>query len=316
MSDPKTELASRADFLDSIQAQDMEPTTFGGLYRLASVLSSSKLIPDHFKQDPASTMLVMLSARDLGLPLIPALQNAYVIGGKLGWQAVVLETLAKRSTDCKAFYLKSATNESASYVVQTADMPAPAEVTYTLQEAKTAGLLREGSGWTKNPKDMLVARCRTRAARQYFPEAILGMYSIEEIRDGAIPEVVIESVPVGGPPTGAALLTKLVTPPPPAPEPEDVEPILDVEPEPEPEEGELFPEPDHEPVLINIDPEIGKKMAALARETAAKVLGKFGPKLIENHAMKTWSKALEDLNEDQFELLDAYMADQKRKAKS
>jgi len=57
------------------------------------------------------------------------------------------------------------------------------KVEWTIQMAKQAQLVREGSGWTKYPEDMLRARVISRAVRSVYPACILGHYSVEEVSD-------------------------------------------------------------------------------------------------------------------------------------
>jgi len=60
-----------------------------------------------------------------------------------------------------------------------------ASVRFTVEQAKTAGLTKDGSGWTKYPADMLWARVITRIVNRYAPEIMHGVNVIttEEARD-------------------------------------------------------------------------------------------------------------------------------------
>lgn len=60
------------------------------------------------------------------------------------------------------------------------------ELAYTLEDAKQAGLYppaKPGSGWAKNPADMLRARLISKAIRMLAPEVCTGQYTPEEIED-------------------------------------------------------------------------------------------------------------------------------------
>jgi hypothetical protein len=57
---------------------------------------------------------------------------------------------------------------------------------FSIEDAKRAGIYREASSWGKYPKDMLFARALSRLARQLFPDVIKGCYVEGEIRD-AVP---------------------------------------------------------------------------------------------------------------------------------
>src|SRR4029077_17919561 len=54
-------------------------------------------------------------------------------------------------------------------------------VTWTIEQAKRAGLVRDGSGWMKYPEDMLVARATGTIGRRLFEDVILGLYAPEEM---------------------------------------------------------------------------------------------------------------------------------------
>lgn len=58
------------------------------------------------------------------------------------------------------------------------------EVRFSMDDAKRAGIVRPGSGWTKYPDAMLRARCIAKAIRMLCPEAITGGgYTAEEMED-------------------------------------------------------------------------------------------------------------------------------------
>lgn len=55
--------------------------------------------------------------------------------------------------------------------------------TYSMQDAERAGLVREKSGWTKNPANMLRARATSEGIRMIAPEIAAGIYTPEEGED-------------------------------------------------------------------------------------------------------------------------------------
>jgi len=59
-------------------------------------------------------------------------------------------------------------------------------VSYTIDEAKKAGYIRDKSNWTKDPASQLRARVITRAVRMLCPAATAGVYTPEEMADNAI----------------------------------------------------------------------------------------------------------------------------------
>lgn len=57
------------------------------------------------------------------------------------------------------------------------------EISYNISEARAAGYIRAGSGWTKDPGAMLRARLISRGVRMMAPEVVTGMYTPEEVAD-------------------------------------------------------------------------------------------------------------------------------------
>jgi hypothetical protein len=57
---------------------------------------------------------------------------------------------------------------------------------YTIEEAKNAGLVKDGSGWAKYPARMLEWRCVAFCARIVFSDIIGGVYTPEEISTGEV----------------------------------------------------------------------------------------------------------------------------------
>ena len=54
---------------------------------------------------------------------------------------------------------------------------------YTIGDAQSAGLVKQGSGWTKNPSDMLFARASGRLKRRLFPDVATKAYVEGELEE-------------------------------------------------------------------------------------------------------------------------------------
>ena len=83
-----------------------------------------------------------------------------------------------------------------------------------MDDAKRAGLVDRGkdesakkaNNWNKFPKEMLRARCKAAAARMVAPEALNGMWTSEELSDGAV-HTFESAAPAAAPKARAALAT-------------------------------------------------------------------------------------------------------------
>jgi len=55
------------------------------------------------------------------------------------------------------------------------------EVTWTIEQAHSIGLVRSGSGWTKFPRAMLRSRCVSEGVRSVYPGCVTGVYTPDEV---------------------------------------------------------------------------------------------------------------------------------------
>lgn len=122
----------------------------------------------------ASAALRFYYAEQLGLPPLAAAELS-VIKGRLFVSAQLLRALAGRhgyrveradgsdEKACTAYLVKAATGE----IVGAAS--------FTIDDAKTAGLIRDGSAWKTHPARMLWARASKNVIVDYAPAVALGL---------------------------------------------------------------------------------------------------------------------------------------------
>lgn len=128
----------------------------------------------------AAIMMTMLAARELGISPMLALNGGIAnIQGKLEISARMMNALMRRS-GIKIEIVES--TDDKCVLKGTRAEGDTATVSYTIEDAKKAGLVKQGGGWVKNPKDMCFARAISRLARQIAPDIIGGCYVEGEIR--------------------------------------------------------------------------------------------------------------------------------------
>ena len=125
---------------------------------------------------------IMLYARELGIPPMQAITGGlHNIQGKIEMAARTINLKIRQAghilrithlddTKCQIYGKRRDTGEEW-------------EETYTIQDAKKAGLVKPGGGWEKNPSDMVFARCISRIGRRLFPDVIGTAYVEGEIRE-------------------------------------------------------------------------------------------------------------------------------------
>ena len=131
----------------------------------------------------AAAALRFYYADELELPAT-AVAEITVIKGKLFIGAQLLRALAERA-GYKVARLEL-TEETCTAILTSKDTGEElGRTTFTMNDAKRAGLIREGSAWKTHPARMLWARASTLVIRDFAPAVSLGMYSTDEIAEVA-----------------------------------------------------------------------------------------------------------------------------------
>ena len=206
----------------------------------------------------------ILYGRELGMSVFQSIMGIDIIQGRPGLKAGTVASLIDASS---RFAYRVAEWSHAKCVIEFVDGgQLIGESSFTIDDAKRAGVYREGSNWAKYPKAMLFARAITQGARAYCPSIFFGpVYSSEELADGG--EVIdIEptepqasaQAPEPSQPAKAARKPKAAAK-------QQPEPATVPTPEPKPE-----PEPAAQPVPAN-DATIDETAQAAIESTAEKI---------------------------------------------
>lgn len=140
-------------------------------YRLAGNLAASNLLPQDLRGKPSDVLVILLYGQELGLAPMQAIQTIDVMKGRPSLRANLWVALARKAGHKVRVVEETAT--SCTVKVTRHDDPEPHIVTYTLEDAKTAGLL-SNSNYAKNPKAMLYARAASTCCRRACPEVAMG----------------------------------------------------------------------------------------------------------------------------------------------
>jgi hypothetical protein len=132
----------------------------------------------------AAAMMVLATGAELGLTPMQALRSIHVIESKgrakLCLSADLMVGLVKRSPVCKYFRIIESDHTKATYETQRDGDPEPTHMTWSLDQAKRAGLTNRQT-WKSYPEAMLRARCAASLARAVYPDITMGMYSVDEM---------------------------------------------------------------------------------------------------------------------------------------
>ena len=121
--------------------------------------------------EKAGVMMIMLSARELGISPMQALNGGLnIINGKVEISARMMSALIRKSGH--SIKVHTCSNTECILIGKRADTGETQTSSFTIQEAQQAGLVKSGGGWTKWPKDMCFARALSRLSRQLFSDVI------------------------------------------------------------------------------------------------------------------------------------------------
>jgi len=147
-------------------------------FELAERICRSQLVPQAYRGKPVDAAICMLYGAEVGLPPMTALNRIIVINGKPTLDSQGMAALIRGRGHS---IVGETSNESATVKGKRLDNGDEMSVTFTIDDAKRAGLVKNGP-WTQYPSSMLWARAVSKLARELFPDVLMGMsYVPEEI---------------------------------------------------------------------------------------------------------------------------------------
>lgn len=188
-------IASQTQLVPAPQAQiaapvawdkALEPSNGAQAWQIAQTLYKSRLFGSF--PNPEAIMAIVMTGRAIGLDATTSLRQFDLIEGRPSPKAQLLVGLVKKFPDCEYFLLVESTPEKSTYETKRKGDPEPTRITYTIEQAKTAGHVMGREGVKKNwrdPATMLRWRCAVALARIVYPDVVAGLYAVEEFDDAA-----------------------------------------------------------------------------------------------------------------------------------
>jgi len=163
-----------------------QPVDSEQMRRLAQWLIKSKIVPSSFK-DEAQIIACWGQAGELGLRPMQALRSLYVVQGNIGMRAngklALVEGRGLLADTPKVEYSGEGDEMSCRVTVRRKGRKSSHSVSFSIRQAKLAGLLQRGGAWLTYPERMLYARALSFALDDVFPDVLRGMKSVEELQD-------------------------------------------------------------------------------------------------------------------------------------
>ena len=166
--------------------QGFAPTTITEAIQFSEMLASSQMVPKQYQGKPQDIMVCVQWGMELGLAPLQALQNIAVINGKPSVYGDAAMALVQASPLCEGveeFIEGEGTTNPIAVCVAYRKGRKPVRSTFSVEDAKRAGLWGKQGPWQAYPKRMLAMRARGFALRDAFPDVLKGLITAEEAQD-------------------------------------------------------------------------------------------------------------------------------------
>jgi len=163
----------------------LEPTTLQEAMKFSDILASSTMVPRDFQGKPGNVLVAIQWGREVGLGPLQALQNIAVINGRPSIWGDAAIALVRGHPDCLSVQegVEGEGDARQGWCEVTRRGEAPQRRTFSVADAKRAGLWGKSGPWTQYPDRMLQLRARGFAIRDVFPDALRGVMTREEAED-------------------------------------------------------------------------------------------------------------------------------------
>lgn len=169
-----TALAPRQQF-------DLSPQTFEQALTFSNYLADSDMVPKDFKGKPGNCLVAIQWGMEIGLKPLQAMQNIAVINGRPSLWGDAVIALVRSSPLCE-YIIEDDDGRTATCKVKRRGEPEQYR-TFSMDDAKAAGLVGKQGPWTQYPKRMRQMRARAFAVRDVFPDVLKGLPVAEEVMD-------------------------------------------------------------------------------------------------------------------------------------
>ena len=172
--------------------------SFDDAFRFAKMVAASEFAPKDFRGKAESCLLAIQHGSEVGLSPMQSLQSIAVINGRPTIWGDAALALVQSSPACE--YIKEYIEGDGDQAVAVCEVkrrgyPAATVSTFSMFDAKRAGLAGKSGPWTQYPLRMLALRARGFALRNAFADALRGLVTAEEAQDypaaAATPEPVV-----------------------------------------------------------------------------------------------------------------------------
>ena len=179
----KTDRAALPATQSSVAA--IVPNSIEAVWRLSEIIVASGWSPQNMKSRESVAVAVM-QGMEIGLKPMQAIQSIAVINGRPSIWGDAAIGLVQGSGLCE--YVNEWIEGKGDAMIafceaKRMDSPKPVNQSFSVDDAKLAGLWGKAGPWKQYPKRMLQMRARSFALRDAFADVLKGLHVAEETRD-------------------------------------------------------------------------------------------------------------------------------------
>lgn len=160
---------------------DLSPQTFDQALTFSQYLADSDMVPKDYKGKPGNCLIAMQWGAEVGLKPLQALQNLAVINGRPALWGDSVIAIVRASPLCE-YVIETDDGHTATCKVKRRGEHEQIR-TFSVDDARAAGLAGKQGPWTQFPKRMRQMRARAFVLRDVFPDVLRGLPVAEEIMD-------------------------------------------------------------------------------------------------------------------------------------
>ena len=178
-------------------------STMADALAFSTMVSKTEFAPKDFRGKPEACLLAIQHGSEIGLSPMQSLQSIAVVNGRPTIYGDAALAVCLASVVCE-YVTESVDGEGdrmvATCSAQRRGYPAPITSTFSVADAKAAGLWGKQGPWSQYPKRMLAMRARGFALRNAFADVLRGLVTAEEAQDYQVTGIeVVPSRPAPAP---------------------------------------------------------------------------------------------------------------------
>lgn len=183
-------------------AMSLAPQSWAEALQFSEMMARSSLVPPAFQGKPANIMICIQWGAELGLAPLQAMQNIAVINGKPSLWGDAALALVRSHPACAGVHegVEGEGEARHGFCEVTRRGEPPQRRTFSVADAKKAGLWGKQGPWASYPDRMLQMRARGFAIRDVFPDALRGVITAEEAQDIPVDPRFVQNTAPADPP--------------------------------------------------------------------------------------------------------------------